>query len=186
MATSGSGRTATPLQYTTGGKDSAPRWSPDGTRLAFLWAREDRAQIYLLSSAGGEARRLTERKLGTGTPVWSPDGRSIAFTAPVAFPDEPEEEQEGEKKRAKTHVIDRARFKFNGAGLIDDRRTHLFTIDVASGDCTQLTSGDWNVRSPAGRPIRSTWPSTEIATPIGTCAPSLISGSCHGRAGCAA
>lgn len=138
-------------QYSSGNKDSTPRWSPDGTQLAFLSGREDRAQIYVLSTAGGEARRLTEIKRGAGTPIWSPDGSRIAFSAAVSFPDETEPDEE-KPKRAKTHVFDRARFKFNGPGLIDDRRTDVFVVDVAGGVCRQLTDGDWNARAGAWSP----------------------------------
>jgi dipeptidyl aminopeptidase/acylaminoacyl peptidase len=56
-------------QLTAGGKDSAPRWSPDGEHLAFLSGREEKAQIYLLPMAGGEPIRLTEQKLGAGAPI---------------------------------------------------------------------------------------------------------------------
>ncbi|RMG77787.1 MAG: S9 family peptidase, partial [Chloroflexi bacterium] len=48
-------------QLTRGGKDTTPRWSPDGNTLAFVSARGDKPQIYLLtmSALGGEARQLT-------------------------------------------------------------------------------------------------------------------------------
>src|SRR5438270_13540301 len=78
-------------QYTSGGKDSAPRWSPDGRWLAFLSRRDGKAQIYLLSAGGGEAVRLTDRKPGAGTPVWSPDSDAIAFVGSVPTVDESED-----------------------------------------------------------------------------------------------
>jgi dipeptidyl aminopeptidase/acylaminoacyl peptidase len=135
--------------YTAGEKDSAPRWSPDGRTLAFLSGREGKSQIFLLPSNGGEPRRLTDAKLGAGTPVWSPDGRWIAYAGPVScFPDE----EEGDDKPAPTHVIDRAVFKLDGTGLIDRRRTHLFVIDVASGESTQLIDGDVNEGAPVWSP----------------------------------
>src|SRR5215210_22929 len=60
-------------QWTAGGKDSAPRWSPDGNWLAFLSGREEKGQIFVMSSSGGEPLRVTDQKLGAGAPVWSPD-----------------------------------------------------------------------------------------------------------------
>src|SRR5947209_6675943 len=136
--------------YTSGEKDSAPRWSPDGRYLAFLSGREGKAQIFLLPSNGGESRRLTDAKLGAGTPVWSPDSRSIAFSAPVSC--FPEEDEGAEDKPAPTHVIDRAVFKLDGVGLIDRRRLHIFVADVENGEVRQITDGDFNDSSPAWSP----------------------------------
>ena len=52
---------APPRRFTSGGgKDSAPRWSPDGTRLAFLSDRDGgKAQVYVMDVTGGEARKLS-------------------------------------------------------------------------------------------------------------------------------
>ncbi len=51
------GGTATRL--TTQGYNSAPTWSPDGTRLAFNGTREGSVDIYVMPSEGGTPRRLT-------------------------------------------------------------------------------------------------------------------------------
>jgi Tol biopolymer transport system component len=51
-----------PLQITNGtDNETGPRWSPDGKTIAFIAKRGDDEfeQIYLLSTDGGEARRLT-------------------------------------------------------------------------------------------------------------------------------
>src|SRR4029453_7152603 len=57
-----------PRRLTSGTRDSAPRWAPDGRRLAFVRAFErdgktQPGQIYLLSMDGGEAGP------GTGLPA---------------------------------------------------------------------------------------------------------------------
>ncbi|MFE5097347.1 TolB family protein, partial [Streptomyces sp. NPDC056638] len=86
--------------------DTAPRWSPDGTQLAFL--RE--GQLHLLPVDGGEAVALTTAArcpAGAGTPVWSPDGSRIAFSAPATRRDD-----------SAPVVIDALGWKADGVGLI--------------------------------------------------------------------
>ena len=72
-------------QLTRGGKDNQPRWSPDGSSLAFVSGRGDKSQIYVLptSGLGGEARALTSMANGAHSPAWSPDGTQIAYLSPI-------------------------------------------------------------------------------------------------------
>jgi DNA-binding winged helix-turn-helix (wHTH) protein/Tol biopolymer transport system component len=60
-----------------------PRWSPDGTQIAFMDETPERKdQIYLLSSQGGGARvLLPEYESSQNDPTWSPDGQKIVFAA---------------------------------------------------------------------------------------------------------
>jgi dipeptidyl aminopeptidase/acylaminoacyl peptidase/CubicO group peptidase (beta-lactamase class C family) len=76
---------STPVQLTDGPfHDTSPAWSPDGTRLAFVSAREpgaDRSRgnhLYLVPPWGGEVARLTSGQHHHGAPAWSPDGDQIA------------------------------------------------------------------------------------------------------------
>src|SRR5205823_5598783 len=100
-----------PVQFTYGPKrDLAPRWSPDGTMLAFTSERGDdkKPQIYVMPVAGGEPRRLTSVKSGAGELVWSPDSSRIAFAARV-LPEEPDEKEKEKSKPAR--VITMLRYK---------------------------------------------------------------------------
>jgi dipeptidyl aminopeptidase/acylaminoacyl peptidase len=151
---------APPRQLTSGTRDSAPRWSPDGRQLAFVRVltrngRPEPAQIYLLDMNGGEARQLTNAVRGAGTPDWSPDGKTVAFTSNTG-PDDLEkragdEKDDGEKERkSDVRVITRAVYRFNGGGYADpERRTHIWSIEVPApgvqpGAARQLTSGAFN------------------------------------------
>jgi TolB protein len=63
------------------GNNSAPAWSPDGSRLAVALSKDGLSQIYVVSANGGAATRLT-RSSGIDTePAWSPDGSTIIFTS---------------------------------------------------------------------------------------------------------
>lgn len=64
---------------------SDPQISPDGERVAFVlgeWVANlprARARIWLVDTAGGEPRPLTNGPRGDTCPRWSPDGRQLAF-----------------------------------------------------------------------------------------------------------
>jgi Tol biopolymer transport system component len=134
-------------QFTSGDKDSAPRWSPDGKWLAFLSSRKEKARIHVLSTRGGESVALTDRKLGAGVPSWSPDSQYIVFTGPVSTdPEEDNEEPKDKdpKTKARTRVLMRSSYKLDGAGFIGNRRRHLFVIDVSTRTVDQLTEGDFH------------------------------------------
>src|SRR5688572_12825483 len=107
-------------QLTRGNKNvGAPRWSPDGTWIAFSSNRQgDTNQVFAIRPDGGEAVQLTRSTSGSvGGYSWSPDGKTIAYTAsdPASLP----------RTRRNTlgdwEVVRR-----------DYQHTHLFTIDVAA------------------------------------------------------
>ncbi len=67
-------------QVTRGpGDDMNPKWSPDGTRIAFFSNRDGNEEIYVVDADGGNVRRLTSHPADDRNPAWSPDGRFLAF-----------------------------------------------------------------------------------------------------------
>lgn len=60
--------------------EGCPRWSPDGTRLAFHSNAQGRQQLWI-AHADGSGRHLAVQAPGEQTdPVWSPDGTAIVAT----------------------------------------------------------------------------------------------------------
>src|SRR6266404_2342135 len=60
---------------------ASPRWSPDGSRLAFLAQVETRAQVHAIAMAGGDAETITKSPTGVQSYSWRPDGKALAFAA---------------------------------------------------------------------------------------------------------
>ena len=57
----------------------APRYSPDGKRIAFVHDANGRGQIFVMNDDGSEATNLSGNSFCDRSPRWSPDGKKIAF-----------------------------------------------------------------------------------------------------------
>ncbi len=140
-----------PRRLTAGMKmDADPRWSPDGSRLAFTSNRAgDTMQLYVLPVAGGEARRLTSLKEDVGEAAWSPDGETIAFVSRVRDAAYDEEDE----RRRRPRRFTRLQYKLEHVGWTGDRPRHIFTVPAdGSAEPAQLTAGDFEDSCPAWAP----------------------------------
>jgi len=151
------GDEARPL--TSGDMDTTPRWSPDGTRLAFLRkgaGDDDLPQVATLRLDGGEATVISEFELGASDIAWSPDGSKIAVVA-SEWTEEWKDLDKEERGRAPRRIT-RMGYRFDSRGWIYDKRSHIWLIDV-DGDqnAVCITPGDFNeaqiVWSPDGLSI---------------------------------
>lgn len=73
-----SGRIATVV---SGGVNTYPVPSPDGSRIAFRKMIGTNSEIFVADIDGGHLRNLTNNPTFDGWPAWSPDGKRIAFAA---------------------------------------------------------------------------------------------------------
>lgn len=114
---------------------SSPRWSPDGSHIAFLARRGDQEarQIHLLPTGGGEARPLTEHETSVGSIQWSPDGAFIYFTA-----DDPLTDEEKKKQELGDDV-----YAFDE----NYQQGHVWKVNVETGEESRITEGDFSVWS---------------------------------------
>jgi dipeptidyl aminopeptidase/acylaminoacyl peptidase len=124
-------------------KQSHPRWSPDGKWIAFISSRTDENendQLWIMSSSGGEAERLTEVKGNVDGFAWAPDSKRLVLTIRDPDPRDPAG-KEKEKKTVPPLVIDRFQFKQDMDGYLVDRYAHLHLLDRETRKLEQLTSG---------------------------------------------
>jgi dipeptidyl aminopeptidase/acylaminoacyl peptidase len=141
-----------------GFSSSSPRWSPNGNTLAILSGRNSdssagektRMQIYLLPmTSGGEGMVLTKLKNGVEGYQWSPDGTRIAVVSASGPSDGIAASDRKSDVRHYTHI----QYKFNDTGWYDDRRQHLWVVNVPGGEAKQITDGqDWNDTDPQWSP----------------------------------
>jgi dipeptidyl aminopeptidase/acylaminoacyl peptidase len=117
---------------------SAPRWSPDGSSLAFLAAGDGRTQVFTLPAAGGEPRQITKSAAPVLNFSWRPDGRAVAFSAIDEAP-----AREGDERFNRSFEVQHNSFLQTEA----PRPAHLWLAEI-DGPQRRLTSGTWTLPVP--------------------------------------
>ena len=133
-------------------EDGTPRWSPDGTQLAFIADRGEippgkkrpPKNVFVVGGPGAAPRSVSAFADDCADLTWLPDGSGVIVSvkdAAIAQPDDAPK------------VYDRLRYKSDDAGLLDLRRKHLWLVPVrAGGTPRKLTDGDWDDLQPAVAP----------------------------------
>ncbi len=147
-------------RLTNGPHDAQPRWSPDGTQLAFTRAVEkdgkpQPAQLYLISLAGGEPMQVSAVEKGVGSPQWAPNGSCIAALSETPIVPEPKSEKKDaaktEEHKSDVRIITKAVYRNNGTGYLDTKdvpQLYLFytsKFGAKPGEGWQVTAGRFGV-----------------------------------------
>ena len=115
-------------ELTEGAKDSAAKFSPDGTRLTFMRSVDDGPpQIWVMAVDGSGAKKVTDFKKGVFDYVWSPSGDQLAVCADV----DPTSERDHESgKIPQVTVVSRVRYRYDTLGWRGDAHYHIFVVDI--------------------------------------------------------
>ena len=153
-----------PRRLTTASvSDTAPAWSPEGTRIAVVSKRGDdeNNSLYVLRTDGGEPEKILELPYGLSNPRWMPDGKSvIAITSVIpelagAWAKADLAAMKKEIKRRKdskmtAHVTEDRQYRYFDHWLTDNLANRLLRVDVAAKTFKDLTPGVTQLFSPSG------------------------------------
>ncbi|HEV8145233.1 MAG TPA: S9 family peptidase [Bryobacteraceae bacterium] len=144
---SGDGKDNRPL--TSGAfRDTSPRLSPDGTRVAYLSNRSGKNQIHVRWLDSAQDAQITDLQQAPSSIEWSPDGKWIGYIARVPakadwsirMPDKPN----GARWADPPIVVTKLRWRQDGQGLVQPGYSHVFAVPSTGGAPKQITSGDFN------------------------------------------
>ncbi len=172
MAPVASGKKAEQIEEMNGNNDT-PRWSPDGTRIAFHSGRKDHGYIAVFELSTQKITYLAPSVDRDAAPQWSPDGKQIAFIrlpgseyrhALIPLTPQPwaiwiadpltgtgrELWHSGAAMDDSLPVFAFESLQFTSAGRIifdseEDGRNHLYSIALKGGQPQLLTPGDFDV-----------------------------------------
>ncbi len=133
--------------------ESQAKWSPDGTRIAFVSSTDHGSELFVYWLETGKIARLSQLDNSPSKLSWSPDGTQIAFTkfvngselSLVKAPRKPK----GAKWAETPRVTTRVKHERDGSGKMKPGFTHIFIIPAEGGTARQVTSGQFNYGAPS-------------------------------------
>ncbi|MDF1544467.1 MAG: S9 family peptidase [bacterium] len=128
--------------------DRMPVWSPDGSEIAFVSARDKKTGIYIIPSAGGAERRVIELDAAISSVLWTPEGDKLLLC--LRYNDSHFIEEEKRKKEPPVYRhVTRFFFRLDGLGYLPQDKFQLYELTVATGKLKKLTKGKRDNFAPA-------------------------------------
>jgi len=132
-------------------KGGGARWSPDGTRIAYLSDGDPRGmQLFVRwMDAEGATSQITRVDQSLGDIRWAPDGKSIGFSMLVPTErtwhiDMPAAPQ-GAHWTPPPKYENSLHYRQDRVGFTKPGFLHLFVVSADGGTPREITKGDWNV-----------------------------------------
>ncbi|MEL6671854.1 MAG: S9 family peptidase [Bacteroidota bacterium] len=127
-----------------------PRWSPDGSRIAFTASSPQGTELYVYWVASQKIARLSQLPASPSGLSWSPDGKHIAFSMFVPGKElslvRPHARPAGAVWADPPKVTTRLKHEADGAGKLKPGHAHYFVIPSEGGSYRQITQGNFNHR----------------------------------------
>lgn len=117
-------------------------WSPDGKYISFLASgavEEEGSQFFVMDRRGGEPIQVSHIKGEVDSYKWFQNGKKVLFEIKdFNYADT------AKSKMRKPYEITRYKFKEDYEGYLDNRKTHLYSFDLATKKLDTLTRGMYN------------------------------------------
>jgi Tol biopolymer transport system component len=139
-------------QLTDSGKNSDPKWSPDGNRIMFLsWTETNQYDINIMDKTGGNRQAVLSTAANERMADWSPDGEKILYVSDKEGNDDiyiinletlavARLTNFSGRKLFPAWSSDGTRIVF--ASSVEDDRLQIFSMDINGNNVRQLTTFD--------------------------------------------